>query len=77
MKKLNDVCRPIMGELSENYGFINSLFVFSWDSANDFLIMMNMMNICKSLPDILTVLHSHCYGVINLSLVIIYSRLSL
>lgn len=39
--------------------------------------MMDMMNICISLSDILTVLHSHNVGVINLSLVIINPRVSL
>lgn len=39
--------------------------------------MMDLMNICISFSDILTVLHSHNVGVINLSLVIINPRVSL
>lgn len=39
--------------------------------------MMDMMNVCISFSDILTVLHSHNVGVINLSLVIINPQVSL
>lgn len=53
------------------------LYIFKDNGVIFIFCMMDMKNVCISFSDILTVLHSHNVGVINLSLVIINPQVSL